>query len=227
MTQTAVSIGAPAETFLAHTIDLRPDAPTLFKAFKSNTRRNIRKAQQHPLQVRHLTDRRAVCDFYDLNCITRRAHGLPPQPLKFFKALHRRLLTNRRGFITLAYYREKPIAGAVYLYFNRQAIYKYGASLPQYQSLRVNNLVMWRAIQKAQQLDCTQLHLGRTDLHHQSLRRFKLSWSPTETQLYYYSRQRAVRKSATRKVKPGYPLLQRLPLPLLRLAGTLLYRHMG
>ena len=81
-----------------------------------------------------------------MNCYTRRRHGLPPQPLKFFRNLYDFVLTKNKGFISISKYGGKSIAGAVFLLIGQKALYKYGASLIEYQNLRPNNLLMWESI---------------------------------------------------------------------------------
>ena len=218
---------APSRTYWVHALDLTQDTPVLYKNFKSSNRRNIQKAMLHPIEIQHHTSRQAVSWFYQLNCITRKDHGLPPQPLKFFKALHRHILTTGKGFVSLAYYEGRPIAGAVFLYFKDQVIYKYGASEKAYQHLRPNNLIMWDAIQWAKERGFTQFHLGRTSLDHHGLRRFKQSWYPVESTINYFTRTFIPRRFKTPALNPGYPLLARMPMPLLNLAGRLLYHHIG
>ena len=34
----------------------------------------------------------SIKDFYRLNCLTRRMHGLPPQPFSFFKKIHEHII---------------------------------------------------------------------------------------------------------------------------------------
>jgi lipid II:glycine glycyltransferase (peptidoglycan interpeptide bridge formation enzyme) len=90
----------------------------------------------------------SVETFYRLNSITRKHHGIPPQPKKFFKKIFEYIISARKGFVVLALQQGKPIAGAVYFLFGSEAIYKYGASDKEYQPLRPNNLVMWEAIKE-------------------------------------------------------------------------------
>lgn len=218
---------APSRTYLVHVLNLTPDAPMLYRKFRSSNRRNIQKATLHPIELHHRTTGPAVCQFYHLNCTTRKGHGLPPQPLKFFKALHRHILTNGLGFVTLARYEGRPIAGAVFLHFQDEVVYKYGASEKAFQHLRPNNLIMWDAIRWAKENGFSRFHFGRTNLHHRGLRRFKQSWHPVESTLQYHTHTFLHWRLKTPAPRTGYPLLTRLPQPLLNLAGALFYRHMG
>ncbi|MBL0714885.1 MAG: GNAT family N-acetyltransferase, partial [Desulfosarcina sp.] len=81
---------------------------------------------------------RSVREFYRLNCLTRKRHGLPPQPWYFFEAIYEHIIKCRKGHVVLAFYDNKPIAGSVFFHFRKQAVYKYGASDAHYSQYRAN-----------------------------------------------------------------------------------------
>ena len=87
-----------------------------------------------------------MSQFYKLHRRTRRRHGAPPQPFRFFDNIYRHLIEVGSGFITLASRDGKAVAGAVYLTHGKNAVYKFGASDERYNQYRANNLVMWEAI---------------------------------------------------------------------------------
>ena len=86
-----------AET-LTHTIDLQPEENLLFSSLRSSTQRNIRKAERKKLEYSFEYSFGAVMKFYHLNCITRREHGLPPQPRGFFKNLYSNMIKKNKLF---------------------------------------------------------------------------------------------------------------------------------
>ena len=53
------------------------------------------------------------------------------------------MISIENGFVALASYSNRVVAGAVFFHFGSKAIYKYGASDRNYQHLRANNLG-WR-----------------------------------------------------------------------------------
>ena len=113
----------------------------LLSNFKSNVRRNIRKAEKSMLAIDVSQSLESVKNFYILNCVTRQRHGLPPQPFSFFKNIHKHLLMNGYGKVISARFKGKTIASAIFLGFSDWVIYKYGASDSRYQQLRPNNLI--------------------------------------------------------------------------------------
>ena len=135
----------------------------------------------------------------------------------------------KKGFVALAYYSKNVVAGAVYFHFGEKAIYKYGASDRDYQHLRPNNLVMWEAIKSCAQNGFEHFSFGRTDLDHEGLLQFKRGWGAKEETINYYKFD--LTKNAFIKdpsgIKTSYSFFQKLPMPLLKLAGWLFYRHVG
>jgi lipid II:glycine glycyltransferase (peptidoglycan interpeptide bridge formation enzyme) len=185
------------------------------------------------VEIQHLDSLDAMDIFYSLHCRTRRRHGLPPQPRRFFHLIHKYLIDPGSGFISLARFKSKWIAGSVFLRFGPHAVYKFGASDPAFQHVRANNLVMWQSIRRLQKDCVSRLSLGRSESNDDGLLQFKRGWGGEEVRLSYYRiglLKRPVANNAQgANVSSGFPqrVMQRLPIPVLRLVGGLLYRHVG
>jgi hypothetical protein len=220
---------APSQSFFGHTLELGQDEARMLLSFRDSTRRNIAKARRQGVTTRIERSWAGVRDFCRLNDLTRREHGLPPQPPSFFRSLHRHVISAGNGFMALADHEGRPIAGAVFLHLGRDAVYKYGASDRAHQALRANNLVMWEGTRQCAVLGCTSLSLGRTDPGHDGLLQFKRGWGTEETRILYYrydvTRSAFVQDSS---LVNGWHthVVRRLSLPVSRLTGALLYRHM-
>ncbi len=224
------NIPASAE-YLTHELDLTIGEKALFSLFRSNVQRNIRKAEREGISVKPDSTPIGVKEFYRLNCLTRREHGLPPQPFRFFENLRSHVLEKGFGTLLLARHERKVIAGAVFLHFAGKAVYKYGASDRRHQELRPNNLVFREGIRDLCAKGVRTLSFGRTDLHHEGLRQFKLSWGAVEKTLQYakYDVTSKVYLS-TKKYRATIPwesTMSKLPVPVLRLIGRIAYRHVG
>jgi hypothetical protein len=221
---------SPFVTYLGHTMDLARGEKVLQAALRDSTRRNIRKAAARGLDVRITHDLEGIREFYRLHCLTRKLHGLPPQPFSFFKKIHERVISTGQGFVVLASRGGKNIAGSVFFYFGERALFKYGASDRKYQDLRANNLVMWEAVKWFAERGFKTLCLGRTDMENEGLRQFKNGWGAGENQIQYFKydlRQDAF-IAARPKGKPAYTSLFRAtPIPVLNVIGSLVYRHIG
>jgi hypothetical protein len=140
------------------------------------------------------------------------------------------VISKGKGFTVLGILDGRSIAGGVFLYSGRKAIYKFGASDPEYQHLRPTNLVVWEAIRHFSKNGFDELCLGRTDLANSGLIHFKSGWGAQEESLNYYRydlRRSSFVKGAPEINGPAERVFQRLPAPILRLAGELLYKHLG
>jgi hypothetical protein len=220
----------PSATYLRHVLPLSGDEARLYSGFRSSTQRNIRKAEKEGVRTTMSSSFEAVREFYRLNCLTRRDHGLPPQPFLFFRNLHRHLLEKNLGFVVLASCGGIHIAGGLFLYFGDKGFYKYGASDRKYQNLRANNLVMWEAIRWFSRNGFRSFCFGRTERGNEGLMQFKSGWGAEESDLRYYKYD--LRKNAyvvDRSLVTGLHnrVFRTLPIPLSKAIGSALYRHMG
>jgi hypothetical protein len=217
-------------TFHHHVLDLWGGEELLFRSLRESTRRNIRKAKREGVTVTVSGSEDSVAQFCRLNAVTRRDHGLPPQPARFFRSLHEHLLKRNGGFVVLAHFRGSCIGAAVFLHFGDRAYYKYGASDRRAQHLRANNLVMWEAVRSCAGKGFRSLCLGRTDPGNEGLRRFKNGWGAREGAIrhcrYDLGERRFVR---SRPAVTGWhnALFRNLPLAVSRAVGTALYKHLG
>jgi hypothetical protein len=220
----------PYTKFLGHTLALSPDEGRLSSKLRDSTRRNIRKAILEGVNVGIHHSWEAVLQFYRLNCMTRREHGLPPQPINFFKNVYKHIIAEKAGLVVLASYQGINIAGGVFFHAGKEVIYKYGASDRRFQNLRANNLVMWEAI-KWYGCNCyNNFSFGRTETDHHGLRQFKMGWGAKEYAINYYRYQLktgAFIKYEGQTNSFSNKVMQKMPIPLLRLVGLILYKHMG
>jgi len=219
----------PFQSYVSHELDLGLGRDAVEPGFDPAVRRAIRKAERSELNVTTETGADGLEAYYALHCRTRRRHGLPPQPIRFFKAIQRNILGADLGFISLARVGTTPVAGAVFLRSANRAIYKFGASDPQFWHLRPNQLVIWSGISKLMASGCQSLHFGRTAASDDGLCRFKLSWGCTAKPLCYYRYGLKSQSwvSASHERKESHPLIfGHLPVAVNRVAGSLIYPHL-
>ena len=221
--------GVPASlTFYGHSLDLASGEDPLFGRLESSTRRAIRKAEKDGVTVEISQSLEAMGKFYSLQCKTRKKHGLPPQPLSFFSNIHKHILSQNLGMVAVASWQKLPIAASVYFYLGDRAIYKYGASDEKFQHLRGSNLVMWEAIKWHWKRGAKKLHLGRTSMANEGLRRFKLGWGASEDKIEYFKYDFLRENFVTDSDKVfGWHnrIFQSLPGFVSQLTGKMLYRH--
>jgi hypothetical protein len=175
----------PSVRFHGHRIDLPPDVGTLWERLKSPVRTGVRKAESAGVTVEFSTSRDAPREFPHPYPLTRQRHGLPPQPISFFQAVHHRILSTGSGQIVLARSAGRCLAGAVFFDRGERALFKYGAFDARFQSVRANNMVFWEALKHYVKKGCTAMELGRTSLRNDGLRRFKQGWASVEYPIEY------------------------------------------
>lgn len=222
--------GKPAsESFYVHFLDLSKGKDQIYSEFRDSTRRNIKRARKEYVEVTIDNSWPAVETFFQLHCGTRKHHGLPPQPRYFFKQIFERIIDQGKGFVALAYRRNKAIAGAVYFHFGNEAIYKFGASDRNHLNLRPNNLVMWKAIEWFVENGFKKFSFGRTEPENDGLLQFKRGWGAKENRMNYYKYRLKEDSFVSEKssVKSSYNFFKMMPLPILKFAGNILYRHVG
>jgi len=220
----------PSSVYFGHSLDIRRSEDDIFRNLRDSTKRNIKKAAKEGVEVAFSDSMDALNEFCRLNCITRKDHGLPPQPAVFFRKIHEHLLSTGIGTVALAKHQGRYIAGAVYFHFGDQAFYKYGASDKAYQNIRANNLIMWEAIRLYHAKGYSGFQFGRTEPQNGGLRQFKAGWGAREYSIHYYNydlRQNAFVKDAMKLTGIHNRIFTRMPMPLLKIAGSLLYKHMG
>lgn len=217
------------DRYLVHDLDLTKSETEIFSKLKDSNQRNIRKASRDGLTIEIGTSPDTLPRFYDLNCLTRKHHGLPPQPLSFFKNVQRYIISRGYGTYISARNEGRIIASSIFLHFGSAAFFKYGASDPRHLNHRPNNAILWEAIRWYKARGMTSLSLGRTDIDDLGLLRFKRSWNGTEQLLRYYRFDFGKRAGIHRPFisEHGTKLFSYTPRIVLRMIGKALYRHMG
>jgi len=211
-----------------HTVPLSDDAAYVKKNIRKMHRRNIKTAQKRGVEIKRGTSEDFLDAFYSMHLETRKRHGIPIQPKKFFKLIHKNLLEPGLGFITLAFVDDEYIASAIYLHFKKTLVYKYGASKESGRNYRPNNLIFWDAIEWGINNGCTSLDLGKTGLENKGLRNFKDGWGAEEKELIYSVMPQAQENHGGGFLKTGMEkIISISPEWVCRATGEILYRHFG
>jgi hypothetical protein len=216
--------------FYQHILNLSGDSSEVFKNFRDSTKRNIKKAKKKEIATSTSSSQESMDNFYRLNTTTRKKHGLPPQPLKFFRNMFEAIISKNEGFIVQAEYQGKAIAVALYLTFGDKILYKYGASDSQFLNLRANNLVMWHAIEWACSNGFKSFDFGRTEVYNQGLIQFKNGWGCEPSLIKYYKYLVPSKTFVTGNGSKNHfyeKVFRKTPEPLLKVFGNMVYKHMG
>lgn len=220
--------GEPSHSYWGHKLELKKDIDKLWKNLSSSKRRNIKKAQREDITVAFHEQKSAVQEFYRLHCITRKRHGLPPQPVSFFDAVYENIIAQKQGEVALAYSEKIPVAGAVFLFCEKEVLFKFGASDKNLQHMRSNDLIMWEGIKRFSEKGFISLSFGKTEKFHEGLCRYKDGFGGTRFQMSDH-----IYKVISGKKLTEYPkvhgfhnlIFRKMPVPLLRTTGELLYKY--
>jgi CelD/BcsL family acetyltransferase involved in cellulose biosynthesis len=223
----------PVEVGVRHVLSLEGGPEAVERRLPRPVVRHVRAARRGVLQVRVTHAAAALDAFYRLHLRTRRRLGVPVQPRRFVAALWRHLVEPGLGFAVLA---ERPggpaVAAGLFLAAGAGcAIMKFSASDPSVWHLKPNHLVTWAAVEHACSLGCSELDFGRSELHHEGLRRYKASWGARELPLVHTRRGGA--GAAAGLVGPGRlrgamaAVIRRSPPVVCRALGELLYPLAG
>ena len=220
----------PSESYYGHVLDLTAGSSKIFAGLRDSTRRNIKKAEKQNIDLTISHSAECMKDFCRLNAMTRKEHGLPPQPRHFFQHIYDEIMSKKLGFIVVASYNRHAVAANVYLHAGDRVLYKYGASDKAWQHLRVNNLVMWEAIKWSCDNGYRTMCFGRTEQENNGLRQFKTGWGAREYVIFYYTYdlEKGTFIHEPHTINPLYKkIFGKLPIPILQAMGNLAYRHMG
>ena len=222
----------PADTYIFHELDLRPELTTLLHNFhKSSTQRKIQRAERECLSYETGRSPALLDAFRDLLLITRRRHQIPPQPKRWFRNLID--CFGEALEIRVAYKERRPVAAILTLRHKDTLVYKYGCSDERFHSLGGTQLLFWRSIQEAKGDGLRAFDLGRTDRDNEGLLTFKDRWGAVRSTLTYLRFSDSQSSAAVGRVGSEWAgrlaksVVPYLPDGVLRMVGSVLYRHIA
>ncbi|MBA2643073.1 MAG: GNAT family N-acetyltransferase [Actinobacteria bacterium] len=223
-----VPAGLKSARGLSHVLPLGRDPDVVRRTFsKSQVQRNIARSVREGVTVREAVDiDDLVGTFYELHLLTRRRQGVPIQPRRFFALIWERMIARGLGTVLVAELRGRPVASAVFLNWQRTAVYKFGASDAGAWSARPNHALFWEAIRRACVAGTEEFDFGRTDPGNEGLRAFKSGWGTDERPLVYTSFGEAPGTPGSGWVGSALAAtIRHSPLWLCRALGETLYRY--
>jgi CelD/BcsL family acetyltransferase involved in cellulose biosynthesis len=210
---------SPSKHYYFHSLDLRPSLEDIFHRFHANCiRRKIRRARREGLALDAGRSDVLLDEFYNLQVITRRRQGLPPQPKQWFKNLLDAM--DGDAVIRVARYQGRAISAILTLRHKQTIVYKYGCSDASFNNRGGTQLLLWKAIEEAKAEGMQFMDLGRCDIEAEGLAIFKERWGAKREESAYF---RYPARPSGRDL--GSSVFSVLPKTVLILIGRLLYRH--
>jgi CelD/BcsL family acetyltransferase involved in cellulose biosynthesis len=220
-----------AAHYKLHRTSLDADSNALFRTLKkTQIQQPTAKARKLGVIVERRTDPQAIRALICLNALTRRKHGVPPQPDSLFLNIGQRMLDAGLGFVSTATLDGQIVATALFLHWKNTIVYKYSASHDRARSVGATHALIWDAMQWGCKHGFAFFDLGRSDLNNEGLLQFKSGWGSQESDLIYVRHGVSGRDHASDS--PGMlerlrPVMSRVPLPILKLVGRKVYAHIG
>jgi lipid II:glycine glycyltransferase (peptidoglycan interpeptide bridge formation enzyme) len=216
--------------YFNHLLPLDRTPEELFQSFhKSCIQRGIKKALKQRLEIITGENEHDLKAFYRLHIMTRKKHGVPIQPFRFFKNLWNVLAPRDMLTLLLARHQDRFIASIIVLWFKGMGHYKYGASDDGFLHLRANQLLLWEAIRQAQEKGCSCFDLGRASVANKELNQYKGRWGTIKAPLYYLRAPQGQKVGALMESSKEHAfvkgMMKRMPVPLIRMSGELFYKH--
>jgi lipid II:glycine glycyltransferase (peptidoglycan interpeptide bridge formation enzyme) len=171
-----------------YTLELDPDPSKVYKGFDKRTViRSIKKAEKEGVVITESNTSKGVEEFYRLNKLTRKKHGVPCQPKVFFEKIAEYMMSKGVAFILLATCDSQVISASLFIRFKKSIYYKYNASDPAYLASKTpNHLLIWELVKKACNEGFQTIDFGRTAKDNKGLVRYKKMWGAKAHDLPYY-----------------------------------------
>jgi CelD/BcsL family acetyltransferase involved in cellulose biosynthesis len=218
-----------SESYFIHFLDLRPTLDELYKKFHGDSiRRKIQRAEREKLTLELGSSEAMLAEFYKLHVITRQRQQLPPHPLKWFRNVLTCLGADAQ--IWIARKDGSAIASIFTLGHKQKMVYKYGCSDAHSHNLGGMQFLFWHLIRHSKEHGFVELDFGRSECSNAGLVTFKDRWGTRRqliTYLRYPSRPVTAGQDPSMLIKLGKTVFSRCPQGVLRLAGNLLYPHVG
>lgn len=221
-----------SRNYLHHFLDLRKDINAIFNSFnESDVKQKIKRSEKKGLVFRRANQASDVKDFYRLYCLTRQRRGLPPMPLIFLHRLFSNFFNRGELEIYFADHAGKAVAGLLLLKYRDTVLAEFAGDDFVHRNLFPNQFIYWNCIKMAHQEGFKTFSFGRTHHLNTGLAQFKKRWGAQEEWMadYHYPKDGA--SGNTKENTFAYRFIRkispRLPMPLFKAMGNIIYRHLG
>ena len=222
----SIDCGCTSEEYTFHALDMEKSLEELFRGcHNTSIRQKVHRAKREGLSYEIGNSEALLKEFYELFVASRRKHGTPPSPFKWFGNLVSCLSDAVQ--VRIASKGQRRIAGILTIQYGSTLVYKYSGSDPSMNKLGATPALLWSAITDAKHVGITQLDMGRSDLQNNGLIKFKNNFGSIRSTLRYWRAP----KGACRSVHDGAGIagtLYNIMPDIVRVgAAKLLYKHVG
>jgi lipid II:glycine glycyltransferase (peptidoglycan interpeptide bridge formation enzyme) len=172
-----------------HVLELKGKSlDQIWKNYKPNLRRTIKKALESDLTFERIKDRKKVDQFYQLYLESmERNKALAKYPIGLFYAIFD-LLIPESAEVFFVKHRSQPVAGIVVIHSEETAYYLHGGSSTEHLHLRPNDLLFHNAIKAAKEMGKYLFDFLGSDKELSSLIQFKDKWGTKRDELLVFQK---------------------------------------
>ncbi len=210
------------DTYFIENIHCR-DLKEIYSSFRKTLRHSIKKAESQNTLLKRCENEEELRGFYNLYLKSSKRHKTIPYPFSFFKYFLNNANTtndNSNGAnIVLAKFKNKIIAGSVFLFYGKYIHYFLNASDEKFKEKRANYLILWNQIKEHIGKGYKIFDFGGTG-RGSSLEIFKKGWGTRRYPIFELKNfsEGKLGKSKLRNIINLVPsfLLEKFSVPLLR-----------
>ena len=141
---------------LTSQLNLTKSEEELIAQMRKATRYEVRKAMKEGIQVSISTNENEIKKFYDLQIETAKRQKFVPFSYKFLYEQFKTFAENNNALIYSATFNKKLLAQAFVIFYNKEAVYHYGASTDEGRHHPGAYLIQWEAIKEAKRRGMTR-----------------------------------------------------------------------
>ena len=141
---------------LTSQLNITKSEEELIAQMRKATRYEVRKAMKEGIQVSISTNENEIKKFYDLQIETAKRQKFVPFSYKFLYEQFKTFAENNNALIYSATFNKKLLAQAFVIFYNKEAVYHYGASTDEGRHHPGAYLIQWEAIKEAKRRGMTR-----------------------------------------------------------------------
>jgi len=219
-------------SYRSYELDLADGPDAMWQNFHRDcVQRAVRKAWKHAVRLVWGESLRDLETFCALLVSTRRKHGFPPQPFRFFKTMWHELFPAGKIALAQAVFQNWVIGGVLLLKYRDRVQYEFVASDKRGLEMRPNHFLVWESIRMAYREGYRVFDFGKTPQDNPGLVQFKERWGAVAKPLLYCRYSASEQEAAFANRGAVYRWMQtyfrHAPAPLSKWSGAMVYRHIG
>jgi serine/alanine adding enzyme len=212
-------------------LDLPESSKILWNSFRSKFRNKIKKPMKEGLTVQ-IGGEELIDDFYQVFLVNMRDLGSPVHSKNLIENVILEFKQTAKIFI--AYKNSQPMACSMAIGFKDILMNPWASSLKQYSTFRPNTLLYWSMLEYASDNGYRHFDFGRSTVGEGTFN-FKAEWGATPRTLHWQyissngspPAHLASDSQETHKFSKAVQYWQKLPVPMTRILGPMIRKHIS